>query len=78
MPLLLALCAVLLLVLRAGDESKPIWPLNVPDVLYGSLFFVYGYGLYARRELIERLKRTETLAVLWQSRQRCSWSTSYF
>ena len=35
MPLLLALGAVLLLVLRAGNEAKPIWPLNVPDVLYG-------------------------------------------
>ena len=57
--------AVVLLVLRAGDESKPIWPLNVPDVLYGSLFFFYGYGLYSRRELIERLKRTVTLAALW-------------
>ena len=64
-PLALMLGAVVLLVLRAGDESKPIWPLNVPDVLYGSLFFFYGYGLYSRRELIERLKRTVTLAALW-------------
>ena len=64
-PLALILAAVVLLVFRAGDESRPIWPLNVPDVLYGSLFFFYGYGLYARRELIERLTRTETLAVLW-------------
>ena len=64
-PLALMLGAVVLLVLRAGDESKPIWPLNVPDVLYGSLFFFYGYRLYSRRELIERLKRTVTLAALW-------------
>ena len=64
-PLALMLGAVVLLVLRAGDESKPIWSLNVPDVLYGSLFFFYGYGLYSRRELIERLKRTVTLAALW-------------
>ena len=65
MPLLLALAAVLLLVVRAGDESKPMWPLNVPDVLYGSLFFLYGYGLYARRELIDRLGAAGTLAALW-------------
>ena len=64
MPVLLALGAVLLVVLRAGDEAKPIWPLNVPDVLYGSLFFLYGYGLYARRALIDRLRGDGTLAAL--------------
>ena len=64
MPLLLALGAVLLLVLRAGNEGKPIWPLNVPDVLYGALFFFYGYGLYARRELVDRLRGDGALAAL--------------
>ena len=64
-PLLLALGATALLILRAGDESKPIWPLNVPDVLYGLLFFAYGYGLYSRRELIGRLQGSGTLLVLW-------------
>ena len=64
-PLLLALGAVLLLIVRAGDESKPMWPLNVPDVMYSGLFFFYGYGLYARRELIERLTGPRTLATLW-------------
>ncbi len=64
-PVLLALGAVLLLVMRAGDESKPIWPLNAPDVLYGMLFFSYGYGLYARRELIDRLRSADVVAALW-------------
>ena len=64
MPLLLALGAVLLLVLRAGNEAKPFWPLNVPDVLYGALFFLYGYGLYARRELVDRLRGDGALAAL--------------
>ena len=64
-PLALILGTVALIVLRAGDESKPLWPLNVPDVLYGTMFFFYGYGLYARRELIERLKGRSTLAALW-------------
>ena len=64
-PLLLMLGAVLLLILRAGNESKPVWPLNLPDVLYGALFFFYGYGLYARRELIDRLRGAGTLAALW-------------
>ena len=64
-PVLLALAAVILLVLRGGDESKPIWPLNVPDVLYGMLFFFYGYGLYARRQLIDRLRRADAVAALW-------------
>ena len=64
MPLLLAIGAVLLLVLRAGNEAKPFWPLNVPDVLYGALFFFYGYGLYARRELVDRLRGDGALAAL--------------
>ena len=64
-PLLLTLGAVLLPILREGNESKPIWPLNAPDVLYGALFFFYGYGLYARREVIDRLRETGTLALLW-------------
>ena len=64
-PLLLALGAVVLLVLRVGNESKPLWPLNVPDVLYGALFFFYGYGLYARRQLIDRLRGDGVLAALW-------------
>ena len=65
LPLLLTLAAVLLLVVRAGDQSKPIWPLNGPDVLYASLFFFYGYGLYARRELIDRLMGIGSLVALW-------------
>ena len=64
-PLLLALAAVILLIVRGGNESKPIWPLNVPDVLYGALFFLYGYGLYARRELVDRLRGDGALAALW-------------
>ena len=64
-PLLLALAAVVLLIVRGGNESKPVWPLNVPDVLYGTLFFFYGYGLYARRELIDRLRGDDALVVLW-------------
>ena len=64
-PLLLALAAVVMLIVRGGNESKPVWPLNVPDVLYGALFFFYGYGLYARRELIDRLRGDGALAALW-------------
>ena len=65
LPLLMTLAAVILLVVRAGDQSKPIWPLNGPDVLYASLFFFYGYGLYARRELIDRLMGIGSLVALW-------------
>ena len=67
LPLLLAAGAVLLLIAQAGDESKPLWPLNWPDVIYGALFFFYGYGLYTRRDLIERIRGTATLATLWMA-----------
>ena len=64
-PLLLMAAAAVLLVWRGGDESKPIFPPNVPDLLYGAMFFFYGCGLWARRALIADLKRPATLAVLW-------------
>jgi peptidoglycan/LPS O-acetylase OafA/YrhL len=64
-PLLLALAGIVLLVLRGGDESKPIWPLNWPDFLYGALFFYYGYGLFARRRLIDGLRDPGVLIALW-------------
>ena len=63
-PLLLILGAIFLLFLRAGNDSKPIWPPNVTDVLFGAMFFFYRYGLFARRELIDRLKGSRTLAAL--------------
>lgn len=64
-PVLLVVAAVILLVVRAGNESKPIWPLNLLDLLYAGLFFFYGYGLYSRRDLIARFTGAATLAGLW-------------
>lgn len=67
MPVLMILAATLLLIARAGNESKPVWPINVPDVLYGALFFYYGYGLYARKELLDRFQGKGTLLATWIS-----------
>ena len=64
LPVALALAAALLLLLRAGNESNPVWPLNVPDVIYWMLFFFYGYALYSRRELIDRLRDGGDVAAL--------------
>ena len=36
-------------------------------LLYGAVFFFYGYGLWARRALLDDLKRHGNLAVLWAS-----------
>ena len=66
-PLVLVAAAVIMLALRGGDESKPLWPLNVPDLLYGAVFFAYGYGLWARRSLIARLKGGRALGGLWSA-----------
>ena len=64
-PLLLLLAATLLLAARGGDESKPIWPPNVPDLLYAAIFFFYGHGLWSRRELLDGLRGRSALAGLW-------------
>jgi len=55
-PLLPMLAAALLLAARGGDESKPIWPPNVPDLLYAAVFFFYGHGLWSRRTLLDGLR----------------------
>ena len=63
-PILFVIAACLMLGFREGNESKPIWPINAPDFLYSSLFFLYGYGLWANRGLIDRLKESSYLALL--------------
>ena len=66
-PLLLMLAAALLLAARGGDESKPIWPPNVPDLLYAAIFFFYGHGLWSRRTLLDGLRGRTRLAGLWMA-----------
>ena len=57
-PVMLFILACILFAIREqSGESKPIWPLNLPDLAYLALFFVYGYGLYHRRSLITRLQK---------------------
>jgi peptidoglycan/LPS O-acetylase OafA/YrhL len=64
-PILLISSAVILLVLRGVDESKPVWPLNIPDLFYFAIFFLYGYGLWLNKNLIENLKSSATLITLF-------------
>jgi len=63
-PILFVMAACLLLIFRGDNESKPIWPINVPDFLYSFLFFLYGYGLWSNRDLINRLKGSSYLVLL--------------
>ena len=67
LPLLLTAGTVILLAWRGGDESKPIFPPNVPDLLYGATFFACGYWLWPRRALIDDLRRRGSLAGLWSA-----------
>jgi len=64
-PILLIAGSVILLSIRGVDESKPIWPLNIPDLFYYSIFFLYGYGLWLNRDLIGKLKSSVTLVTLF-------------
>ena len=54
-PVLIVVLVAVLLIFRDGNETKSLWPINWPDMLYNLLFFLYGYGLYARRNLLNRL-----------------------
>jgi peptidoglycan/LPS O-acetylase OafA/YrhL len=64
-PIALALGATVLLILRAGDEAKPIWPVNIPDLMYAALFFFYGFGLWEKQDLITLITRSGSLVLLW-------------
>ena len=64
-PIFFISSTVILLTLRGVDESKPVWPLNITDLLYFSIFFLYGYGLWLNRGLIEKLKSSATLVTLF-------------
>ena len=64
-PVMLFILACILFAIRnQSGESKPIWPVNIPDLTYLALFFVYGYGLYHRRSLITRLQEPKLLVGL--------------
>ena len=64
-PVVLALLAAVLLILRGENEAKPIWPINLLDLLYAGLFFFYGFGLWKKRNLIQVLTRTNSMILLW-------------
>ena len=66
-PIALALGAAVLLILRGENEAKPIWPINILDLLYAALFFFYGFGLWKRQNLIKVLTRTSSMILLWTS-----------
>ncbi len=66
-PIALALGAAVLLVLRGENEAKPIWPINILDLMYAALFFFYGFGLWKRQDLIKMLTRTSSMILLWTS-----------
>ena len=66
-PIALALGAAVLLVLRGENEAKPIWSINILDLMYAALFFFYGFGLWKRQDLIKMLTRTSSMILLWTS-----------
>ena len=66
-PIALALGAAVLLILRGENEAKPIWPINILDLMYAALFFFYGFGLWKRQNLIKVLTRTSSMILLWTS-----------
>jgi glucan biosynthesis protein C len=65
-PIALFILACFLFAIREqSGEGKPIWPLNIPDITYLALFFFYGYGLYSRRVVINRLQNPMLLLGLF-------------
>ena len=63
-PVVLIVLVAALLILRGGNQSKPVWPISWPDLMYSGLYFFYRYGLYSRREQIERFKLWSVLPAL--------------
>ena len=65
LPILLIVSAIALITFRGSDESKPLWPMNIADFIYHSLFFLYGYGLWTKKTFLERLQGPWTLIAFW-------------
>lgn len=49
-PIALLISIRLFMTFYGNGEGKYVWPLNWPDVLYHLVFFLYGYGLYLRKD----------------------------
>ena len=46
--ILLVMGSIIVISLNGQRESKSVWPLNMPDLLYHCIFFMFGFGLYYR------------------------------
>ena len=54
--ILLVLTSLFTMHILGQGESKWVWPINVPDLAYHGLFFLFGVGLYRRSEFITSIK----------------------
>ncbi|MEC9309613.1 MAG: acyltransferase family protein [Chloroflexota bacterium] len=52
----LVMGSIIVINLNGQGESKSVWPLNVPDLLYHGIFFIFGFGLYYRPQLLTTLR----------------------
>ena len=55
--LIICVASVNILILFFGQgSSKTVWPLNVPDLIYHGIFFMFGFGLYYKPQLLATLQ----------------------
>ena len=48
--------SIIVISLNGQGESKSVWPLNVPDLTYHGIFFIFGFGLYYRPQFLTTLR----------------------
>ncbi len=60
-PFIMLISIVILLLYTVGNEEKKLWPVDPFDFIYSLVPFLFGYGMYKRRELITQLASTRVL-----------------
>ena len=62
--IVLVMGSIIVISLNGQGESKSVWPLNVPDLIYHGIFFMFGFGLCYRSQLLTTLQTTWVFTVL--------------
>ena len=60
-PFIILITVVITALYTVGNEEKKLWPVDPFDFIYSLTPFLFGYGLYKRRELVNQLASNRLL-----------------
>lgn len=60
-PFIILIAFVITALYTVGNEDKKLWPIDPFDFIYSLTPFLFGYGLYKRRQLVNQLASNQLL-----------------